>query len=302
MQTVSVGGAAGTPVRSVTDSVPNAALQPRFLVRLPQSFLLGVWSSYYQPAPPQQPFLNGLFGRLIEVGDDGHVVAPANVVIGCTNRSDYHGQYNFDALPVEAGQILAVQSAGSASSCPADNQPVTGTSQIHLLLRTTAGTIEPVQIFAVPATSVHLFPSTDGAWLLVPNQSFGNVERGSTISLARLDKRGRPLTPLIALQDAELIAGASVGSNRLALAVRNWTGFRVTYALELLDENGSLTAIMDMPRILGLVSSTTEDRLLVSKSGTALYDNTVQIVRYDHVCRSAHGPTAPPRAHVASAH
>ena len=148
-----------------------------------------------------------------------------------------------------------------------------------------------MQIFAVPASSVHLFPSSDGAWLVIPNQSFGNIEKVSTISFARLDKSGRPLTALTPLQ-GELIAAASIGGNRLALAVRFWSGFTASYALELLDENGGLTTVMDTPRILGLVSSTTGDRLLVSQSGTALYDNTVKIVRYDYVCRSTDGPAA----------
>jgi hypothetical protein len=279
VQRIPAEGCPGTPADTLAKSFPY------FLTKLPNGFLLGSWSESFQPQPPRQPFIVGVFQRVTQVDDDGNVIGPGNQLVGCTPPFGGADLFGFDAIPIEGGQFIAVQSvASSPDACPPDDQRVSGETKIHLVRRTSAGALEETWVYNVPATSLHLFARGDGAWLVIANSANGDVARVSTIHLVRLDKRGVPLTPLIALPappgavGGEFVAGASLG-DRLFVAV----GFSGRYVLELLDEGGGLSAFVDTPQLIGLASSTLENRALVTHT-SRLPDGRagpMELSRYD---------------------
>ena len=289
IQRVTAEGPPGEPTETVGPELRQPTLNSNFITRLPKGFLLGLYSESFRPQPPQQPIVTGIFERVIEVDDDGKVIVPANQVVGC------HGLFNarpgrvIDAIPLDGGQLIAVQSISAPSACPRDDQPVTGPEQIHLVLRASDGSLREGGVIEQQSRrmrDIRLYPRSDGAWLVLAADSEGSGT--ASIAYARLDKTGSPLTSLTSLrppteaQQVDFIGGASLG-DRLVIAAGFAAGLDRRYALYLFDERGTNIQITDTPQLLGFVRASHENRVLVSQWQPATDGGrgTTELVRYD---------------------
>jgi hypothetical protein len=219
----------------------------------------------------------GAFNRVIEIGDDGNVVPPANQIVGCLESASVS---TFDAVPIDGGQLIAGLSVAAWESCPPADQGVSGVPSIHIARRTTTGAIQELHVLTARATAVHLVASVDGPWLVITDAT--NRPSGGAIetSFVRLDPSGHPLTQIIPLKTAggTFVGAASVG-DRLLLAV----DFGDRAALQLIDETGALIDEVATARIFAMARAPEANRVVMTQMSTLPLgpEAPMELVRYD---------------------
>jgi hypothetical protein len=256
-----------------------------FLTRLSTGFLAG--GATGEPCPPplggNPPCYNfsphWIQLSIAETDVDGTPVPGTLQSLGC---SGLQGPHFADAATVDGGEIIAVPSLGA---CPPTQAPVAEESKV--LFRSSAGAPEPGGVLAVSNT-LHLFPRSDGAWLILGEYDPSFVLISKTAQI----RTGPSKIPLVAGSGYPRWVGVGTLGDRVAVAINFESSTAMSVnpafpnplptlsAIELLNESGELVSSIATPPIWGMVASPSGKSILVVTGDPA---TRTDLVRYDCV-------------------